>query len=82
MDSTSTSLIIRKNSWGTWVSQSVKHPTLGLGAGHDLTVRGFEPLIRLCVDSVEPAQISLSLSMSKLKKVFLLQLKYFFKFIY
>ena len=24
--------------WGTWVAQSVMHPTLGFGSGHDLTV--------------------------------------------
>ena len=24
--------------WGAWVAQSVKHPTLDLGLGHDLTV--------------------------------------------
>ena len=33
------------NSWGAWVAQSVKHPTLDLGSGHDLTVHGFE----LCI---------------------------------
>ena len=25
-------------SWGTWVAQSVRHPTLGFGSGHDLRV--------------------------------------------
>ena len=24
--------------WGTWVAQSVKHPTLNFGSGHDLRV--------------------------------------------
>ena len=33
-------------TWGTWVAQSVKHPTLDLGSGHDLTVCGFKPHIR------------------------------------
>ena len=26
------------------MAQSVKHPTLDFGSGHDLTVRGMEPL--------------------------------------
>ena len=26
------------NSGGTWVAQSVEHPTLGFGSGHDLGV--------------------------------------------
>ena len=30
---------------GAWVSQLVKHTTLDLGSGHDLTVRGFEPCV-------------------------------------
>ena len=30
-----------------WVAQSVEHPTLGFGSGHDLTIREFEPHIRL-----------------------------------
>ena len=47
-------------SRGTWAAQSVKRPTLGLGSGHDLTVRESEPRIRLCDDSVEPAWGSLS----------------------
>ena len=28
---------------GTWVAQSVEHPTLDFGSGRDLTVREFEP---------------------------------------
>ena len=28
--------------WGIWVAQSVKHPALGFGSGHDLTVHGLE----------------------------------------
>ena len=47
---------------GAWTSQSVKHLTLGLGSGHDLTAREFKPLIRLCAGSVEPAWDSLPLS--------------------
>ena len=41
---------------------SVEHLTLGLGSGHDLTVHGFEPSIRLCARSVVPAWDSLSSS--------------------
>ena len=51
-------------SWGAWVAQSVKHPTLDLSSGHDLTVCEFEPHIRLHADSVEPAWDSLSPSLS------------------
>ena len=42
------------------MAQSVKHLTLDLGSGHDLTVREMEPHVGLCADSVEPAWISLS----------------------
>ena len=49
---------------GTWVARSVKRLTLDFGSGHDLTVRGTEPHIRLCSDSKEPAWGSLSLSLS------------------
>lgn len=28
----------QKGSGGTWMAQSVKHPTLNIGSGHDLTV--------------------------------------------
>ena len=34
-----------------WVAQSVKHPTLDLGSGHDLMAPEIEPHIRLCADS-------------------------------
>ena len=44
--------------------QPVKRPTLGVGSGHDLTVREFESLVRLCADSAEPAWDSLSPSVS------------------
>ena len=33
------------------------------GSGDDLRVRGFEPRVRLCADSTEPAWDSLSLSL-------------------
>ena len=36
-----------ENSWGTWVVQSVKHPTLDFGSGPDLTVHEFKPHIGL-----------------------------------
>ena len=28
-----------------WVVQSVKHPTLGFGSGHDLRVLGWSPML-------------------------------------
>lgn len=40
---------------GAWVAQSVKRQTLDYGSGHDLTVREFEPWVRLCADGVDPA---------------------------
>ena len=46
---------------GAWVPQLVKCLTLDFGSGHDLTVRGFEPCVRLCADSAEPAWDSLPL---------------------
>ena len=36
-----------KKKGGTWVAQLVKHPTLDFSSGHDLTVCGIEPCIRL-----------------------------------
>ena len=36
------------------MAQSVKGPTLGFSSGHDLTVRGFEPLMGLSAISTEP----------------------------
>ena len=69
------------SSWGTWVAQSVERPTLDLGSGGDLRVRGFEPHMGVCADGTKPAWIlslllsapplfvrSLSLSLSKKKK--------------
>ena len=50
--------------WGTWVAQLVKHPTLGFGSGHDLTVHEFKPHIRFCTDGMEPAWGFLSASFS------------------
>ena len=34
-------------SWGSWVAQLVKHPTLCFGSGHDLIVHGINPCIGL-----------------------------------
>ena len=39
----------------------MKHPTLGFGSGHDLTVCEFKPHVELCTDSVESAWDSVSL---------------------
>ena len=47
----------------TWVAQWAAHQILGSGSGHDLTVREFEPRVRLGKDSLEPAWDSLSLSL-------------------
>ena len=51
-------------SWGAWVAQSVKHPTLGYGSGHDLMVYEFEPHVGLHDDSAELAWDSLYLPLS------------------
>ena len=45
---------------GAWLAQSVKHLTLDLGSGHDLTVREFKPHIGLHTDGAEPAWDSVS----------------------
>ena len=46
------------------MAQSVKHLTLDLGSGHDLTVGEFEPRVGLWADSAEPAWDSLPLPLS------------------
>ena len=46
------------------MAQSVKRLALAFSSGHDLTVHEFEPCIRLCVDSEEPAWDSPSPSLS------------------
>ena len=51
---------------GTWVAQLVMRPTLDFGSGHDLTVHGIEPCVRLCADSTKPALGSISPSLSVL----------------
>ena len=43
------------------MAQSVEHPILGFGMISRF--RGFEPRVRLCADSAEPAWDSLSLSL-------------------
>ena len=35
--------------------RSVKCPTFDLGSGHDLMVQEFEPHVRFCADSLDPA---------------------------
>ena len=37
------------------MAQLVNRPTLGFTSGHDLTVRDFEPRIRLCADCADPS---------------------------
>ena len=54
---------LRLQHQDTRVAQSVKRLTLDLSSGHDLTVREFNPRLRLCTASVEPAWSSLSLSL-------------------
>ena len=49
--------------WGTWVAQSVKHPTLDFSSSRDLTVHEFKPRVRLSTVSTEPALDPLSRSL-------------------
>ena len=60
--------IFKIHSWGAWVAQWVKHVPLGCSSGHDLTVCGFKPRVRLHPDSMGPVwdcrSLSLSLSLS------------------
>ena len=51
---------------GARVAQSVKPQTVDLSSGHNLTICEFEPHIRVCADSVEPAWNSLPPSLSAL----------------
>ena len=46
------------------MAQLAERLTLDFVSGHDLKVRGIDPLIRLCADSTEPAWDSLSFSLS------------------
>ena len=43
------------------MAQSIKHPTLSFGSGHDLMVYEIEPCISLHADSREPAWDAFSL---------------------
>ena len=56
------SLNLNHLSWGAWVAQSVEHPTLDFGPGHDPRLMGLSPVLS-SVLSTEPAKI-LSLSPS------------------
>ena len=55
--------IAKGHACGTWVAPSVKHPTFDVSLGYDLTVCEFEPCVRLCADSGEPAWDSVSPSL-------------------
>ena len=62
--------------WGAWGAQSVKRPDFS--SGRDLTVREFEPCVRLCADSSEPRAclgfcVSLSLCPSPARALSFLQ---------
>ena len=46
------------------MAQSVKRLTLDFGSGHDLRLCELEPHIGLCAESVDPAWIPLSVSLS------------------
>lgn len=37
------------------MAQSVNHPAINFGSGHDLMVHKIEPHIRLSADNVEPS---------------------------
>ena len=50
---------------GTWVAQSVEHPTLDFDSGHDPRVMGSSPALGPVL-SMEPAWDSLSLSLCPL----------------
>ena len=58
--------VLIKSSWDAWVAQSVKHPTLGVGSGHDLMVHEFEPCIGLPAVRAEPTSNPLFPSLSAL----------------
>jgi len=36
-------VVLRMKEWGAWVAQSVKHPTLDFGSGHELRVVSSSP---------------------------------------
>ena len=47
--------VFKRYWWGTWGAQSVEHPTISFGSGHDLMFHGFEAHVGLHAHSVEPA---------------------------
>ena len=54
----------RASGWLSWVNVA-----LDFGSGHNLTVRGFKPCVRLCADRSEPGAcfgfcVSLSVCLS------------------
>ena len=51
------------------MAQSVEHPTLDYGSGHELTVLEIEPHIGLCPESTELARDSCSLSKPRNVKI-------------
>ena len=55
---------LNQKTGGIWVAQVVEYLTLDFGSGHDLTVCGIEPCVRLCADGSEPAWDFLFLSLS------------------
>ena len=57
--------IKKEITWGTWVAQLIKRPTLDFGSGHDLMVPQIEPHVSLYADSLKPAWDSPSLPLSK-----------------
>lgn len=46
------------------MAQMVKHPSLSISSGHDLTVHVIKLYVGLCANSMEPAGDSLSPSLS------------------
>ena len=61
----------KMHCWGTWVAQSVDHPALDLGSGHDLIAHEIEPCVSptnlglAAWDSWDSLLLSLSLSKNK-----------------
>ena len=48
-------VLIKTETWGAWVDQSVKRLTIDFDSGHDLIVWEFEPHMGLCTDGAVPA---------------------------
>ena len=65
-------LILKEKSWGNWVAQSVEHPTLDFGSGHDLRVLRLSlPLLLLSSESTcpSPSIPPLALSLKQINKI-------------